>query len=160
MGKAILVLVFLLTLIFLISAVKAETTFFDQDDAFIMGNSQTTPTTSGGVTGEATSGRSCRYEWNCASWSECLSSGKQTRNCTNTGTCSDRYETPELKQNCTDTFSPKVENEVKGLETEKITGRESIDNNKISLYFIAALIVGFVIFYWKKDYFKRLIKRQ
>ncbi|MEK6848754.1 MAG: hypothetical protein AABX65_03940 [Nanoarchaeota archaeon] len=176
MGKAILVLVLLLTLTLSIILVSAETTFFDQDDAFIMGNSPVTPTADSGVTGGTTGGGGCRYEWNCTNWNECLSSGKQTRNCTNIGTCSDTYKTPEINQNCT-YAAPEVGKESKELEKENVTkeeeekeigeqGRiggiikeENVDKNKIIVYSIIILIILFIIFYLKKDYLKKLIKK-
>lgn len=153
--------------IFLIPIVYAETTFFDQDDAFVLGHSTITPTTDGGLIG----GGGCRYEWNCTNWSECLPSGKQIRTCTNIGTCSSTYKSPELNQNCTYT-APKVEEnkklekentiekeEEKQQETEKISRKEIVNKNKVLIYFITALIIGFVILYQKKDYLKKLIKK-
>src|SRR3989344_3764601 len=88
-----------LVIMFLLPSVNAETTFFDQDDTFIMGNSPTTTEATGRAT-EGTSGGSCKYEWNCTNWSECLPYGNQTRTCTNTGSCSDTYKVPEIEQNC------------------------------------------------------------
>lgn len=92
--------IILVLIIFFSHLVSAETTFFDQDNFFIMGESAT-----GGViegkNGETTYEGGCRYEWDCTDWSKCLSSGKQTRICTNTGTCSNTYKTPEIEQNCT-----------------------------------------------------------
>lgn len=150
-----------------ISLVQADTTFFDNpDDAFIMGGSPT-----GEVIAGTTGGGGCRYEWNCTNWSECLPSGKQTRNCINIGTCSDTYKTPKIEQNCTYT-APKVEEdkklekenitkeeEEKQQETEKISGKEIVNKNKVLIYFITFLIIGFVILYQKKDYLKKLIKK-
>ena len=145
-------IIFLIALL-LIPLIFAETTFFDQDDAFIMENFPAIPTT-----GQVTNGGGCRYEWDCTNWSECLSSGKQIRNCTNIGTCSDKYKTPEIEQNCTYT-APKSweekENETGGVYTSP----ESKNKNKIFTYFIIILIIIFIIFYLKKDYFKKLIKR-
>jgi len=160
-------LMILLALTLSISSVLAETTFFDQDDVFVMGSSSATLTADSGVTG----GGGCRYEWNCTNWSECLSSGKQIRNCTNIGTCSGTYKSPEIKQNCTYT-APKVEEdkklekenitkkeEEKQQETEKISRKEIVNKNKVLIYFITFLIIGFVILYQKKDYLKKLIKK-
>jgi len=155
----------ILITLFLLAALAAnayaETTFFDnQDDAFIMGGSAT-----GGVivgtTGETTGGGGCTYKWNCTNWSECLPSGKQTRNCTNIGTCPSAYKSPEIEQNCTYAASPKVEKEDKEPEneTEKISEKEIVDKYRVFVYFIIALIISFIIFYLKKDYFKKLIKR-
>src|SRR3990167_1525266 len=85
-----------LFILLLIPLVSSDTTFFDQDDFFIMGESSAT----GGVIGGTTDGGGCKYEWNCTNWSACISSGKQTRICTNIGTCSNTYKTPEIEQNC------------------------------------------------------------
>ncbi len=158
--------VLFLAAFFFIPLVAAETTFFDQDDAFVMGNSPATPTT-----GQATGGGGCRYEWNCTNWGECLSSGKQTRNCTNIGTCSDGYKTPEIEQNCTHT-APKVEEESKELEKENVTEEEQeketeeqdetggfVDKNKIVVYAVIILIILSIVLYLKKDYFKKLVKK-
>lgn len=64
----------------LIPLVFADTTFFDQDDAFVMGNS-----TTGGVIGETNaeikSTGGCLTDWTCSSWSSCMD-GIQIRNCT------------------------------------------------------------------------------
>jgi len=97
------ILITLLLSVVSVTNVSAETTFFDQDDAFIMGN----PTT-GGVIDGTTGGGGCTYRWNCTNWSECLQSEKQIRNCANIGTCSDTYEPPEIEHNCTYTASEKI----------------------------------------------------
>jgi len=165
--------IIILFIFLLLPLVSAETTFFDQDDAFIMGNS---PAIDSGITGGATGGGGCRYEWNCTNWSECLSSGKQIRNCTNIGSCSDRYKTPEIEQNCT-YIAPKVEEKGKELEKENVTkgeeGKETgeqggigeiikeeiVDKNKILVYSIIILIIVSIIFYLKRNYFKKLVKK-
>ena len=85
-----------ISFLFLIPFVNAETTFFDQDDAFVMGDS-----TLGEVIGGSTGRGGCTYKWNCATWSECLPSGEQTRTCTNLGTCPDTYKKPETQRDCT-----------------------------------------------------------
>ena len=143
-------------IIILLPLINADTTFFDNpDDFFIISDSTATSPTgevTGGTTGGTTSGGGCRYEWNCTNWDECLPSGKQIRNCTNIGTCSDIYKTPEIEQNCTYTPSLEVE------EEEKINGKEII-NNKILIYFIICLVIISIIFYLKKDYFKKLVKK-
>ena len=160
-------------ILFLIHSVYAETTFFDQDDAFVMSNSQTTPT--GEVIGETTGGGGCRYEWNCTNWIECLQSGKQTRNCINIGTCSDTYKFPEIEQNCS-YVTPEFEEKGKELKnktekedgieeiipdngTEEIPDKEIVNKNKVFIYFVIALIILIIIIYLKKDYLKKLIKR-
>jgi len=136
----------------LIPLVQAETTFFDNpDDAFIMGSPTTTPTADNGVTGEVTGGRGCLYKWNCTDWSECLASEKQTRNCTNLGTCPNTYKTPEIEQNCTYT-APE-------FEEDKESEKEIAVKNKLLFCFIIVLIILFIIIYLKKDYLRKLIKK-
>ena len=139
----------MISLLFL-SLIQADKTFFDNpDDAFIMGDS---PSTTGEVIiteeQQASGGGGCLYKWNCTNWGECLTSGKQTRNCTNIGTCSDIYKTPEIEQNCSYNASE--------IEDDK----EIKDKNKILIYLIIILVILFIILYLKKDYFKKLIKKQ
>ena len=105
-----------LFILFFIPLISAESTFFDQDDAFIMGDS---PATTGGA---VSGGGGCSYKWNCTDWSECLPSGKQTRICMNIGTCSNTYKIPEIEQSCTYT-APEIK-EDKELEKENITEKE------------------------------------
>ena len=168
-------IIFLFTFL-LIPLVSAETSFFDNpNEAFIMSNSATTGGAVGGTSGGTTGGGGCRYEWKCTNWSECLPSGKQTRICTNTGTCSDTYKSPETKQNCTYT-APEPKKEAKELEkenvlldeeetkkqnkTEKdIVEKEIINRNKISVYSIIILMIISVTLYLKKDYLKKQIKK-
>lgn len=162
-----------LAILLLLQLVSAETTFFDNsNDVFIMGNSPTGEVT-GGTTGGTTSG-GCLYKWNCTNWSECLSSGKQTRNCTNIGSCSSTYKSPEIEQNCTYTDSPKVEKDKEGekenvteeeevvpeeQEIEETSEKEIVNKNKVFIYSIILLVVISIIFYLKKDYFKKLIQK-
>src|SRR3989344_9372885 len=147
-------IIFIIISLLLTPLTQAESTFFDQDDAFIMGESPT-----GGVIGETISGGGCRYEWDCTNWSECLSSEKQTRTCTNTGTCPNAYKSPEIIQNCTTVPEQKKEN--KELEEENITekeeekeGTDEISTNWNYLLFItivALFCVGcIVIFRFRK----------
>ncbi len=159
LSNSILIILFLLVV--LVTNVSAETTFFDNpNDIFIMGNSPATLTEDSGVTGGATGSGGCKHEWNCTNWSECFPSGKQTRNCINTGTCSDKYRTPEVEQNCTYTALEAGEEE---KEKENIVGqngeKEIINKDIPFLCFIITLILGFIVLYLKKDYFKKLIKR-
>ena len=88
-------IIFIIISLLLTPLTQAETTFFDQDDAFIMGDS---PATTGGA---ISGGGGCSYKWNCTNWSECLPSGNQTRICINIGTCSNTHKTPEIEQSCT-----------------------------------------------------------
>ncbi len=137
-------------LLLLIPLIAAETTFSDNPEGFfILGNSATGVVTGGttnGIIDGITGGGSCRYEWNCTNWSKCFLSNRQTRNCTNIGTCSDTYKTPEMEQNCTYTF-----------EGEIIT--EEIDKNEIIVCFIITLMVIFIIFYLEKNYLKKLVRK-
>ena len=143
-------------IIILLPLINADTTFFDNpDDFFIMSDSTATSPTGEvieGTTGGTTGGGSCLYKWNYTNWGECLPSGIQIRNCINVGTCPDTYNSPEIEQDCTYTPSLEVE------EEEKINGKEII-NNKIFIYFIISLVILFIIFYLKKNYFKKLIKK-
>ena len=114
-------IIFLLILFF-IPLISAESTFFDQDDAFIMGN---LPTEEGISTGSG----GCRYEWNCTNWSECLPYGNQTRTCINIGTCSNTHKTPEIEQSCTYTAQEIEEDKEYPYEGEINDFPEKIPNN-------------------------------
>lgn len=154
--KYLILIIFFL----LVPLVSADTTFFDNpDDVFIMGNSPTGAVVDSGTTG-GSGGGGCTYKWNCTNWNECLPYGMQIRNCANIGTCPDTYKSPEIEQNCTYTTSPDDETEkiYEQDETEKINGKEIV-NNKIFIYFIISLVILFIIFYLKKDYFKKLIRK-
>ena len=120
-----------LVIMFLLPSVNAETTFFDQDDTFIMGNSPTGGVVGGtGTTGGTTSGGGCSYKWNCTNWSACISSRNQTRICTNIGTCPETYKAPEIEQNCT-YFNPEPpEPDEKSTEAEENNaGVQKEENN-------------------------------
>lgn len=148
MGNVILRLVFLLiSAIFLIQLVYADTTFFDNpDDIFIIGNSsagRVTEITAGAISGVTDEG-GCMYKWNCTDWSRCFLPGKQIRNCTNIGTCSSAYKVPGTEQKCIYTIFPKA-------KVENMSG--------ILLYSAVVLIILSIIFYLKRDYFKKVIKK-
>ncbi|MBI2664446.1 hypothetical protein HYX10_03840 [Candidatus Woesearchaeota archaeon] len=112
------IILIVISLLFL-PLVYAETTFFDQDDAFIIGpvgkqnpnQQQSAPV--------APMGGGCTYKWNCTNWSICLPSGKQTRNCTNIGTCSKTYKSPEIMQNCTYVAPEKADGEKEPIEEKE-----------------------------------------
>ena len=89
------IIIFLL-MIFFLPLVNAETTFFDQDDTFIMGSS-----TSSGTDSETTGGGSCLTNWTCSNWSFC-NNGMQIRNCTKEKAyCyADLNKKPIESQNC------------------------------------------------------------
>ncbi len=166
-------IILIISLMLLAVNVSAETTFFgNPDDAFIMDDFATT----GGVviverTGGATSRGACTYQWDCTDWGKCLPSGKQTRNCINVGTCHDTYEPPEMEQDCTYTAFPEVgeEHEEPGNETKEQneTGKMGengiVDENMVFFYSLittlAIGILGSIIFYSRKGYFGKPIKR-
>lgn len=64
-----------------------------------------------GVATAAGGGGECTYDWQCTAWSECSPNGKQTRTCTNRGTCTDNLGKPSETQDCVYT-APKVEEEI------------------------------------------------
>jgi hypothetical protein len=143
----------------------AETTFFDQDDAFIMG-SPATGGAIGGTTVEESVGGGCLYKWNCTNWDECTPSGKQARNCANIGACPSAYKSPETEQNCTYNAPPKAEKEDKWPEDEtgkqnetgKASEKEIANNYRLFICLILALMISFIIFYLEKYRFKDPIK--
>ena len=159
MDKTFLVLAIFLTGIFSISAVLAATTFFDQDDAFIMGNSPTGEV-SGGTSGETAGGGGCRYEWSCTNWSECLPYGNQTRICTNKGACPDNYGPPKMEQNCISTASEIRENNLDNKTVERpflsLKEKKVAPNEKsilrVFLYVLIILLILLSIFSLQKNY--------
>lgn len=110
--------VILITLLLLAVNVFAETTFFDQDDVFIMGDS----TTGGAYCGDGSCNNSetcsscaadcgacppsggsslggCVTNWTCTAWSAC-SGGTQTRSCSKVlSYCYANWQ-PEVSRNC------------------------------------------------------------
>lgn len=165
----ILILFFLL-----IPFAYADTTFFDQDDAFIMGSS-TTGEVAGGTTEGTGTGGGCIHKWNCTQWSECLSSGKQTRNCINIGTCSNTYNYPEIEQNCMYTAPLKADENENVVEKENIIEKdenkeekgaeisedepEQTQENPLTksnyifyiITLIAVLILRWIYYHWKEN---------
>ena len=140
-------------LFLLIVSVSAETTFFDQDDSFIMGNSATskvTERTTEVITGGGVG--SCVYKWNCTNWNECPQSGEQIRNCTNIGTCSNTYKSPEIKQNCTYTAFPKIDKENKTIEKEAEKQNETKEKKAVLSGQIIAYVGSFILNSIKKGY--------
>ncbi len=51
--------------------------------------------------GVVSGGTACTYNWTCGDWGACQPDGKQTRACTNVGTCGNTDRAPALTQNCT-----------------------------------------------------------
>lgn len=132
--------------------VYAETTFFDNpDDFFIMGSPVT-----GGVA-EVTNKIGCRHDWKCTDWGKCALSGKQTRDCKNVGTCSDSYNPPKTEQDCIYAASEIKEDNITQKKEEK--QEEIINVNKTIIYSIISLVILSVIFYLKRDYIKKRIKK-
>jgi hypothetical protein len=145
-------------LFFLLPVIKADTTFFDNpNDFFIISGTAATGGATPGITGRATGGTGCKYEWNCTDWGECLSSGTQIRNCINTGTCPDVYNVPVTWQNCSYTNQANEGDN----ETKKINWIEIADKNKIFISSIITiiLIVLFAIFYLRKKILKKPAKK-
>jgi len=58
----------------------------------------TSPITSSSTGG----GTSCKYIWDCGSWSICSPDGKQTRTCKNIGTCTGEEGKPIEERNCSE----------------------------------------------------------
>lgn len=174
--NSILITLFLLEV--LMTNIFAETSFLELNDNFIMGSSTMGEVNEGTINVIMSGGGSCIYKWNCTIWSECLKSGKQIRNCANIGTCSDTYKPPEIDQNCTYPV-PRFNNAGEVLKKENVTEKKEAiekktrdagitgkiiwndfeDKNKILVYSIIILTILFIIFYIKKDYFKKLIKK-
>lgn len=141
----------IILLILLTSLVSSETTFFDNpDDTFIISNSFTTAGESiitGGYALNSEAG--CNYKWNCTKWSKCSVSEEQTRNCINIGTCSNKYNSPKIKQNCT--YIPEI--------TGRIIWEKIKDNNQLLINFIFIFVILLLAFYLEKRYLKNLIKK-
>lgn len=83
------------------------------------------PPPSGGSGGGGSGGGSCIATWSCSEWSEC-SAGVQTRNCTQTNSCSNTKNKPVEIQNC---VMPAVTREIGGsfipTQTPSRTQRKS-----------------------------------
>lgn len=156
MGRNVLIPAILITLIFLISLVNADSTFFDSPDySFVIGNPSTTDS---GITSRTTNGGGCKYEWNCTNWSECLPSGKQIRNCVNIGSCSDTYKSPEIEKNCTYAVSELEKETEKKNEKENqifkepLISKVPLQNSQqklivfIAIGFVVVILIGYFLF--------------
>ena len=139
----------------LIPLSQAETTFFDQDDSFIMSNSATSGVggTTGGGSGGSSGGGSCLTNWTCSDWSFC-NNGMQIRNCTKQKVyCyADLNKKPIESQNC---FGDKSGEEINNFPEIK-----AIKNNRylisgVIIVFISLVILGFVLYkmHRKRRYF-------
>jgi|SRR3989338_10791921 len=150
-----------LVIMFLLPSVNAETTFFDQDDTFIMGSS-----TSSGTDSETTGGGSCLTNWTCSDWGFC-NNGIQIRNCTKEKAyCyADLNKKPIESQNC---FIDKSEDKNNTGSDEGINnypnGNESSINNlnsprsnikTIILGILIIITIFTLIFFGYKRYRKR-----
>lgn len=92
----------LILLVLLIPAVSADTTFFDTNDAFIMGDLPIVtpaPGAGGGI-----SPRPCNSLWICEEWSGC-SGSVRTRDCVDISYC-DGLEKPPLLRDCSEPLPP------------------------------------------------------
>ena len=132
-----------LLIIFLLPLVNAESTFFDQDDAFIMGSS-----TSGGTSGGIGGGGSCLTNWTCSNWSFC-NNGMQIRNCTKEKAyCyADLNKKPIESQNCFVDKSGDKNNpgSDEGINNYPNGNESSIDNLNSSSSNIKTIILGILI---------------
>ncbi|MBU0907767.1 MAG: hypothetical protein KKD18_01060 [Nanoarchaeota archaeon] len=121
-----------------------------------MGNSATSESITPEEQQASSGGGGCLYRWNCTDWSECLPSMRQIRECTNTGTCPDKYKTPETEQNCTYIpFSPK-DNKEEGDGV--IISVNLTKKNRMFVYFVILSIILSVTFYLKRAYFNKVAK--
>jgi len=145
-------LIFSLCILLLTNFVMAETTFFDQDDAFIMGDSVTDGVIEG-TTGASTDGGGCLTNWTCSDWSFC-NNGMQIRNCTKQKVyCyADLNKKPIESQNCSVDKSGDKNNMESGEEISNSPEIKAIKNNWywtsgviIIIIIIILVILGFVL---------------
>lgn len=145
MGKIILVLSVLLILIFLMSAVKADTTFFEnEEDVFIRGNPSITSNEITGIIKENEIGEdgSCLTNWVCSSWSNCINN-TQLRNCAKEKSyCyADLNKKPIESQNCS----------IEKQKPEPIIEKE---NKEIKIFIFVFIIIASIILFAYKKYRK------
>lgn len=140
--------ILLLGIILLSSLVSADSTFFDQDDTFIMGFSSTTDS---GTTGGTTANGACLTNWTCSDWNSC-NAGVQIRNCTKTKTyCyADLKKKPIESQNC---FVDKSGDKNNTSSEYKITSSSSV--KAIILEMFIVIVIGFIILFIYKRHKKR-----
>ena len=138
--------ILLLGIILILPSIYAESTFFDQDDIFIMGSS-----TSGGTDSGTTGGGSCLTNWSCSDWSFC-NNGMQIRNCTKQKVyCyADLNKKPIESQNCSVDKSGDKNNIESGEEISNSPEIKAIKNNwywisGVIIVFIILVILGFVL---------------
>lgn len=156
--------IFLFSFLILTSLVHAEITFFDDsNDVFIIGEAGDSSLSSTTIS-SSQEGGSCRHKWECMNWSACLPPGEQTRKCTNIGTCSDKYNPPEIEQNCTSTpikieDNIKRQNETKNQMFEESKEKLKTDENKLYTYFYIIFLVGILLWFIRKDIILKYSKK-
>ena len=138
--------ILLLGIILILPSIYAESTFFDQDDIFIMGSS-----TSGGTDSGTTGGGSCLTNWSCSDWSFC-NNGMQIRNCTKEKAyCyADLKKKPVESQSCSADKSGDKNNTGFGEEINNSPEIKTIKNNwywisVVIIVFISLVILGLVL---------------
>jgi hypothetical protein len=136
----------------LISLVSAETTFSDQNDIFVIGQSATSSSTEETTNEiiEKETGGWCKYKWNCTNWDECLSNENQIRNCTNVGTCPNKYKSPETNQSCN--YTAKFDSPT---GTGKIIWLDFEHKPRNLIYFIIGLLVIILMIYLNRNYIRK-----
>ena len=149
-------IIFIIISLLFLPLVNAETSFFDQDDAFIMGNSPTgevaEETTSG-----ATNGGGCLTNWTCSDWSFC-NNGIQIRNCTKEKAyCyADLNKKPIENQNC---FVDKSGDKNNMESGEEISNSPNLNKKgivkTISLGILIIMAIFVLIFFGYKRHRKR-----
>ena len=84
-------------------------------DSFIIASPST-----GSSLGSGGEPSQCTYVWNCSEWTDICTEGKQTRTCTNEGTCSGEKGKPKEERLCTTSlFDLKIDIENLNISKEK-----------------------------------------
>ena len=135
-----IILYIIILLVSLSSSVFAESTFFDQDDAFIMGGSTTSETSRGSTLEGETSGNGCLTNWTCSDWDSC-NAGVQVRNCTKEKIyCyADLKKKPIERQNC---FADKSGDK---NNTGDWAGNSPVSFNNLNLFSIKIIVIVILI---------------
>ncbi len=128
----------------IVPLIQAETTFFDQDEAFIMGTN--TQTNAGEGTGN--NGGDCLTNWTCSDWNSC-NAGVQVRNCTKEKAhCyADLNKKPIESKNCFVDKSGDKNNTGSGERINNYTNgsERGVDNLNSSSSNIKTIILGIFI---------------
>jgi hypothetical protein len=145
----------MMLLLLSLSLVPADTTFFDQDNAFIIGNSATLPISE--ITGAASDGTtetivskgSCLTNWSCSSWSSCVNE-IQIRNCTKEKIyCyADLKNKPAETQNCSNKIKNNTQVEKEDLRSQNLP--INFKNIIIIVIGIIILVIVLVFYFFKK----------